>query len=165
MMVLSLLWQYIPNIFCLHLIAKYFFFFLLGISSKQHIESLSRLSIIYAWICLMFFLPFSIFCRHSPYLLTCTLSIPSLYALAGLMNKSSSLCMLNVQISKNCFAIYLFQMLFLHLFHSFWSQTSLSASWHYFMFLLLSVPMTIAGTLAVSFTIKWTWLRLRLHNS
>ena len=160
----ALHWQLFPKAFCLNFFAKYLVFFLLGIFIRYYISAMPSISIHYTWCFFVAFLPASLLNTYIPYLVTCLLSLPCFYVFAWLMNKSMILCTISYHISKNCFGIYLLQMFFLHVSHRFWNRFIPLSLNYYLLFLLITIPVTIIGSLCITYLLNWiaTYLKCQV---
>ena len=139
----------LPRFFSGHMFSCYFLFFLCGIIAKKHLTLLAGLPEWIAWLFWGPFLYFSAFQGGTPIYLICgMLSLPCLYALAVQLSKIDMLERGFFVISKNCFAIYLFQMIFLNMVHIVFRRLP-HTSFFFVMLLVVGEILAVLGSLAL----------------
>ena len=137
------------DLFAIHLFSRYFIFLLLGIIAAENIEILRRLPRLPFYLLACIFLCLSVFHPDIFYPASGVLALPFMLSLswicAPLLRSFRSTVEL---ISRNCFGIYLYQMIaiqiFAHLFAFLPKPSRLFP-----LFLLLVTPTAIAFSLAV----------------
>lgn len=104
-----------PRLFAMHCFARYLIFFVAGIIACCHIRQLARIPV---WAALGA-VPFFVLCSLVPgeilYLYSGMSSLPCLFLLCFCLARVGWFRNLAELISKNCFGIYLFQMIFIHI--------------------------------------------------
>ncbi len=150
---------------CIDYFTKYFLFYILGICLshhysflQQHVLWLKRIGI----ISLLLFIISSIFAydTNSPiaYAVVCFSSIPAMYGLTKLCNGIAQVKDILVNISKNCFPIYLFHMFFVQGFAMLFTMTwgkPIESVGGMITYIIVSTSLSIAGVLIMSKSYTW----------
>ncbi len=142
----------LPRLFCLHLFSRYLLFFLLGIIINRFSSSLNKIPF---WVSFFSLPPFvvSICLINNNTLLISLLSLPANYCISCCLSKSSSVITLSEFLSKRCFAIYLWQMIFIHIL-AIVIRPSLGPDCRYALFIIAAVPFAIASSLLASLIVS-----------
>jgi len=146
-LILAIILQFypLPRLLCLNQFSNYYLFFILGICVRHGLRWLERFPVwllalpTLAFLCLLFS-----GCITWPWF--ALLSIPSLFFLSWVLVRLPQIKSLSTVISRHCFAIYLWQMLFIQI----WAKFSLQCLvWPYSCMLVGAIPVAIGGSLAV----------------
>ncbi len=108
------------SILCIDYFTKYFLFYVLGLVAAWHFSFLKMYLNVLKIIGLISFFLFVILTtyvfvqsRNSIYLMLCFSAIPAMYGLANILKFIPSIKKVLINISKNCFHIYLLHMFFI----------------------------------------------------
>ena len=139
-----------------HLFSKYLLFFIFGIIINKHSSLFSHIPERYLYLCLAGFIYISFFQSDVPYCISGILALPGLLLICRKIKRisSSQKLLWFEKISRNCFYIYLFQMVFLHLL-----AISYPVSNHYntvcfIIFMIIGVILSIAGSVSIAVLLK-----------
>ena len=142
----------LPRLFSGHLFSRFLFFYLLGIICHEKSGLLKRVPVAICWIAIFIFAYISIFKSDKfPYAVTCLLSIPSLFWFSWMLNRflcNKKWIIYIQEVSRHCYAIYLYQMLFLNLLAILFKNIPHNST-SFFFFLFLGEILSISGSILV----------------
>ena len=152
------------NLFAIHLFSRHFLFLLLGIIAAENFGILNCIPRFPIYATAIFFLYLSIFHPGLFYPASGFLALPFMLALSWICAPLFRPFRPIIEhISKNCFGIYLYQMIAIQILAKLFMQ--LPAPSHLFpLFLLLSIPAAICFSLTIINVIKLLETRL-LHRA
>ena len=137
------------NLFALHLFSRHFIFLLLGIVAAENINLLRHIPHLPVYATAIFFLYLSIFHPGLFYPSSGFLALPSMLALSWICAPLLRPFKNAVEhISRNCFGIYLYQMIAIQILAKFFSRLP-APSRLFPLFLLLAIPAAIGFPLIV----------------
>ena len=145
---LALSYFSLPRLFAIHCFSRYLIFFVSGILICTFQKHVSRLPSWLAWGAV----PCFILCSMPPgevlYLYSCMLSLPCLYLLCLFLARGEWLRNIAELISKNCFSIYLLQMIFIHVLALLFIKLPKN-DWTYLSFMVSGLFVSISGSVLV----------------
>ena len=148
------------NLFAIHLFSRHFIFLLLGIIAAENIDSLRRIPRLPVYATAIFFLYLSIFHPGLFYPASGCLALSFMLALSWICAPLLLPCRAVVEhISKNCFGIYLYQMIAIQILARFFAFLPNPSSL-FPLFLILAIPAAIVFPLAVIKTLNLLATRL-----
>ena len=137
------------NLFALHLFSRHFIFLLLGIITAENIDILSRIPRLPIYAAAIYFLYLSAFHPGLLYPISGCLALPFMLALSWICTPFLRPCHTFVEhISRNCFGIYLYQMIAIQILAKFFASLP-NPSELFPLFLILAIPSAIIFPLAV----------------
>ncbi len=137
------------NLFAIHLFSRHFIFLLLGIIAAENIDILRRLPHLPPYILACAFLYLSIFHPGLFYPASGVLALPFMLSLSWICAPLLRPFRASVElISKNCFGIYLYQMIAIQILARLFAFLS-NPSRLFPLFLILAIPVAIGFSLAV----------------
>ena len=148
----------LPRLFCLHQFSRYLLFFILGILADHYASILKKVPCVFSFISLPPFIASICFADDYSLFLS-VFSLPALYCISHCLSKISSIIVLSEFLSKRCFAIYLWQMIFIHIL-AIVIRPSRGPDCRYVFFLIMAVPFAIAGSLLASWIVSYCWNKL-----
>ena len=150
------------NLFALHLFSRHFIFLLLGIIAAENINLLRRIPHLPVYAMAIFFLYLSIFHPGLFYPSSGFLALPFMLALSWICAPWLRPFKNAVEhISRNCFGIYLYQMIAIQILAKLFTRIS-EPSRIFPLFLILAIPAAIGFSLAVIHALNL--LSTRLFN-
>ena len=137
------------NLFALHLFSRHFIFLLLGIIAAENIGLLRRIPRLPVYMSAIFFLYLSICHPGLFYPASGCLALPFMLALSWICAPFLRPCRTSVEhISRNCFGIYLYQMIAIQILARFFAFLPNPSSL-FPLFLILAIPAAIGFPLIV----------------
>lgn len=151
------------DLFALHLFSRHFLFLLLGIIAAENINVLRQLPHLPVYLAACFFLYLSCFHPGLYYPASAVLALPFMLALSWIGARILQPCRPFIEmISKNCFGIYLFQMIAIQILaKAFVLLPNPKALFP--LFLLLAIPIAICFSLAVIKSLNFLTSRVFQH--
>ncbi len=155
MTAILLCWRPLPSCLCLQLLSRYLLFFLLGVVARKHLAGLASVAGKRWGVSILSCAPplwlasIILFAEKHP-LVPALLSLPALYLIARELSKNKRLAIFCEFLSRRCFAIYLWQMIFIQLLALILFRFCHLPHWC----LLMSV---IPVGIAVSLLADWAW--------
>ena len=143
----------LPRYLCLHQFSRYFLFFTLGITVHKAMSLIDKR---YYWFCLAFYpvFAFSLWNVDDHALLPSLSSIPVFAFASHCLSKFKSVVRISDFLSRRCFQIYLYQVIFINALALIVAKT-ISLDIVFGFFLIIVVPFAFVGAIFLDNGIKY----------
>jgi len=136
----------LPRLFAMHCFSAYLIFFLSGIAVCCYWDYVKRIPFRLAWCAVPVFV-WSSYVSPGPYICSGFSSLPCLFLLSFYLSKILSMRSIVTTVSRDCFSIYLYQMIFMNLLALLFLRLPKNV-FFFLLFMAVGLVSSIVGSIA-----------------